>query len=161
MTMRRYTAIYAQMSSGRSETEGIQFSALSLALEHARAMAISAADLRVRNFNFYIIVSGALIAGYAKGPSWRWLTVLNVAGMFASALFFCLDIRGGGLYRRCAHQLMILEPLVWAQAGVPGWKPLPTDGSSRFLSHTWIYRSFFLVIGVCWMAALILTLIAK
>lgn len=109
-----YTAI-CTCASG--DTTGDVFNALAVALEHAPDHGIGCGIFACAISISFVIVSGALIAGNAKGPSWRWPTVLNVAGIFATALFFCLDIRGGGLYRRFSHQLMILEPLVWDRAG--------------------------------------------
>lgn len=36
------------------------------ALDHARAMAIQASDIRMKNFNFFLIVMGVIIAAYEK-----------------------------------------------------------------------------------------------
>jgi hypothetical protein len=123
--------------------------AVRAALDHARGMVISQADLRMRNFNFYTVITGALAAAYASktiSPGW----VIAIAGTLASVMFFGLDVRGYGLHQRSVNQLAILEPLVWEQAGVPGWTPIPR---TSIASHKWIYRTFFAITGCAWVAA--------
>jgi hypothetical protein len=120
--------------------------ALIAALNHAQTMANQASEVRMRNFNFFVAITGALIAGYAKLPA-AWSPVLGLVGMLTSVLFFGLDVRGRGLLKRSIDQLVLLEPLVWERAAVRGWSPIPRDGGSRFLSHNWIYKTFFVIVG--------------
>jgi hypothetical protein len=77
--------------------------ALISALDHARAMVNQASEVRMRNFNFFIIITGALVAGYGR-PAWAWNIILCSAGILASLLFFGLDIRGYGLCHRSVDQ---------------------------------------------------------
>ena len=128
-------------------TYNVDLTALVAALNHARDMANHASDLRMRNFNYFVILSGILFTGHAQLPV-IWSPLLGAAGAVISALFFGLDVRGRGLHRRSVDQLAILEPILWQRAGVSGWSPIPRHGGSRFLSHNWIYKSFFAMVGL-------------
>jgi hypothetical protein len=136
----------AAIDSGTAESKG-ELAALLAALDHARTMANFASDLRMRNFNFFIVVAGALIAGLAQLPA-AWSPVVGIAGAITSVLFLGLDIRGRGLAKRSIDQLVLLEPIVWQRAGVHGWTQIPRHGGSRFLNHQWIYRTFFVIVGL-------------
>ena len=116
------------------------------ALSHARSMANYASDVRMRNFNFFIVITGALITGQTQ-LSVVWSPVLAVAGVITSVFFFGLDVRVRGIHKRSIDQLAILEPMIWQQAGIEGWSPRPRHGGKLFVSHTWIYRAFFLIAG--------------
>lgn len=143
------------------QTDG-DLKALTSALDHARGMTNQSSELRTKNFNFFVIIAAALVAGYTRpSPSWGWMVVFDLAGIFTSVLFFCLDIRGYGLHQRSVDQLTVLEPLVWDRAGILGWKPIPRHGGIRFLSHRWLYRTFFAVVGVSWALALVLNLLKR
>jgi hypothetical protein len=132
---------------GTKSTSSVDSSELLAALTHAREMANHAADLRMRNFNFFVVFSGILFAGLAQLPI-AWSPILGVAGAVTSALFVGLDVRGRGLHRRCIDQLAILEPIVWERAGISGWSPIPRHGGAWFLSHNWIYKTFFVMVGL-------------
>lgn len=127
--------------------------ALTSALDHARAMANFAGEVRTNNFNFFVLITGGLVTGYANLPS-GWRIALELGGVVSSLLFILLDVREYGLTRRSVDQLLILEPLVWQRAGLTGWKPIPLHGGIRVVSYRWIYRTFFAVIGVGWFLAL-------
>jgi hypothetical protein len=123
-------------------------------------MVNQASEVRMRNFNFFIIITGALVAGYGR-PAWAWNIILCSAGILASLLFFGLDIRGYGLCHRSVDQLRILEPLLWERAGVQGWTAIPRYGGIWFISHKWLYRSFFVITCTAWITALTFSLLGK
>ena len=110
-------------------------------------MANFGSDVRMRNFNFFIVLTGALIAGLAQLPA-VWSPVVGIAGAITSVLFFALDVRGRGLVKRSIDQLVLLEPIVWQRAGIQGWTQIPRHGGIRILNHQWIYRAFFVIVGV-------------
>src|SRR5262245_7791697 len=97
------------------------------ALDHARTMANYAADVRMRNFDFFVVITAALLAGQAQFDVW-WSPILGASGVITSVFFFGLDVRGRGLHKRSIDQLAALEPVIWQQAGVEGWSPIPRDG---------------------------------
>lgn len=133
--------------------------ALTSALDHARTMANQAAEVRMRNFYFFLVITGALVTGCMKPPSWEWVIVFDVAGILSSLLFFGLDVRGRELHTRSIDQIAELEPRLWNFAGMGDkWTPIPRGG---IISHKWIYRTFFGIIGVAWATALIVTLTRK
>jgi hypothetical protein len=146
----------ATTSAGPSADE---FRALTSALDHARAMVIATADLRTKNFNFYLVITGVLVAGYAKPSNAHWPLVFAIAGIVSSILFFGLDVRGSSFNRHSADQMAILEPLVWERACIRElWTPIPHDGGLRIISHKWISRMFFAVTTTAWIIALVLSL---
>lgn len=128
--------------------------ALFAALEHARVMANWAAEVRMRNFNFYILLTGALVTGYTQLPV-KWWMVLALAGTFTSALFVGLDIRVYGLLKRSMDQLKVLESALWQLAELE-WQPIPQHGGMQWISHTWIYRTFFVSVGIMSIVAFVL-----
>ena len=100
----------------------------------------------MRNFNFFVLLTAAMLAGHAQLPA-PWSPILGFSGIIINALFFALDVRGRGLLERSIDQLTLLEPLVWKKAGVSGWSAIPRHGGARFISHKWLYRIFFVTIG--------------
>lgn len=148
------------MTDTISNAQSDDLKALTSALDHARTMANQAVEVRMRNFNFFIIITGALVAGYGR-PAWAWNVIFDVAGIMASLLFFGLDIRGYGLHRRYMDQLRILEPILWKRAGIFERISIPAHEGFRFLSHRWLYRTFFIIIGTAWATALVIGLLGK
>jgi len=110
-------------------------------------MANFASEVRMRNFNFFVVITGALITGFAQLPA-VWSPVVGFAGVLTSVLFLGLDIRGRGLVKRSIDQLELLEPIVWERAAVQGWSHIPRHGGCQLISHNWIYRTFFIVVGL-------------
>jgi hypothetical protein len=121
---------------------------LAAALEHAREMANFAAEVRMRNFNFFLVIGGALAAGYVQMGEQMVRMALGIAGVLLSLLFLGLDIRGHQLVQRATRHLDAIEPVVWAKAGLPTPVPYPHTGRLRMLTHAWIYRTLFGVVGV-------------
>ena len=98
----------------------------------------------MRNFNFFVVLTAAMLAGVAQLPP-KWRPVLGFAGALTSLLFFGLDVRGNRLLKRSLDQLAVIEPLVWKHAGVAGWSAVPRQ---TLLSHKWLYRAFIVVVGL-------------
>lgn len=139
--------------------DGSDLRALTSALDHARTMTNHSSEIRMRNFNFFILVTAALIAGEAKPPSRGWSMVFGAAGIVSSILFFFLDVRGYGMLRYNSRKIEILEPILWARAGITGWTPAPTHGGMKMISHRWIYRTFFVLVGLAWAVALTFSIV--
>lgn len=129
------------------------------ALDHARGMANFASEVRMRNFNFYIVIVGALVTGhlYLK-ESWA-LIVLGASGCVVSVFFFGLDLRMRAILKRSIDQLDIIEPEVWSRAEISGWRSNIRSGPVKFASHQWIYRSFFVLTGLGSFALLVRSLL--
>jgi hypothetical protein len=142
-----------QVTETTPNAESGDLKALTSALDHARSMANQAAEVRMRNFNFFIVITGALVAGYGR-PAWAW-------NVMASLFFLGLDVRGYGLQRRSVDQLTILEPLLWERGGIPGWTAIPRHGGLRIISHRWIYQTFCVIVGTAWATALTINLLGR
>ena len=97
---------------------GDELKALCAGLDHARTLVIASHDVRMRNFNFFVLITAALMTGYTR-QSWGWLVVLDLAGIVSSLSFFALDIRGAGIHKRAGDLVRSLEPIVWESASVP------------------------------------------
>ena len=114
-------------------------------------MVIERADVRMRTFNFFIVLTGALVAGYLKQSSNEWLIIFPAAGILSTVLFYCLELRGRDFHRHWGGQLDVVEERLWALAGLQ-WKSgtLP----DRRISHRRIYRTLFAIVAVAWSVAL-------
>ena len=121
-------------------------------LEHARTMAINASGIRQQNFNFFLILTGALVAAYMQvGVAWkaRWI---GAAGFVVSVLFIGLDIRGKRLLRVAQRQLIEVE----THLGFSMERDAARIASQRWLwtltTHTWIYRAMFVIAAIAFVA---------
>ena len=79
------------------------------ALNHSRELLIHAAQLRVRNFNFFLIIISVLIAtAYQVAVPMAYIG-LSFAGLIASLLFLVLDIRQFRLIKDARHNVEKFE----------------------------------------------------
>jgi hypothetical protein len=88
------------MTQGERVNDGISedgklgdLAALTSALDHAGSMTQQAQEVRMRNFSFFVVIIGALVARYGRS-AWTWNLICGVAGIAASLLFLGLDLRG-------------------------------------------------------------------
>jgi hypothetical protein len=105
-------------------------------LEHARTRALHTADLRTKNFNFFIVIAGALVAAYANFSHEYKGLMIGLFGAFVSAIFFGLDVRGRRVLDACLDALRSAE----ADLGVPIETKL--DSSNR----SWLTHHLFTVL---------------
>jgi hypothetical protein len=126
--------------------------ALQNVLEHAREMANHSDEIRMRNFNFFILLMAALFTGFDKSNAASWKYAISLT----SLIFWGLDIRGGELLKYNREKIEITEPLLWKAAGLTGWKPIPSFTGIKFISHKYLYRTMFIGFGVAWIAILLL-----
>lgn len=129
------------------------------ALEHAREMANFASEVRMKNFNFFIVIVGALVTGHICVEKDYVPFVLGFVGVLTSIFFLFLDIRARELLKRSIDQLDLIEPKIWKLANLEGWSGNIRSGPIRIISHKWIYRSFFTLTGICSLAILILEIL--
>ena len=73
--------------------------AATAALDHARSMANYSAEVRMRSFNFFVVITAALLTGLAQLPE-RWSLILGVGGAIVALFFYGLDVRARGLHKR-------------------------------------------------------------
>jgi hypothetical protein len=114
-------------------------------LDHARAMVIYASELRMKNFNFFIVIMGVIVAAYVNvgRVTARW--VLGAVGVFVSVAFLLLDIRGRELLNAAKKELSLkeLELGISIQATIlqsRTGKPL-----KKIISHTFVYRAIYIL----------------
>lgn len=128
------------------------------ALDHARAMAIHASDIRMKNFSFFLIVMGVIIAAYEKVGRENARVLLGGVGMLVSAVFLLLEIRGRELLDAAQRELRVRE----SELGISIRTNLLQTREERFIakviSHTFVYRAIF-VLGI--VLSLTLTIVSK
>lgn len=115
------------------------------ALDHARAMEIHASDIRMKNFSFFLIVMGVMIAAYEKVGRENARLLLGGVGMLVSAAFLLLEIRGRELLDAAQKELMLRE----SEIGISIRTNLLQTGDGRFMakviSHPFVYRAIFVL----------------
>jgi len=111
-----------------------------IALGHARELMIHDSELRVKNFNFFLIIAGAALTAYFNIKDFQ--VPIALAGMFVGLAFLILDIRGRQLLDTTSTALISAEE---ALAISPS--PIRQEESGRFMakliSHTFVYRSLY------------------
>jgi hypothetical protein len=114
-------------------------------LDHARAMVIYASELRMKNFNFFLVIMGVVVAAYVNvgRVNVRW--VLGAVGVLVSVAFFLLDIRGRELLDAAKKELSLkeLELGISIQATIlqsRTGKPI-----KKIVSHTFVYRAIYIL----------------
>jgi hypothetical protein len=129
-----------------------------VALDHARAMAIQAADIRMKNFNFFLIVMGVIIASYEKVGRENARLALGGVGMLVSLAFLLLEMRGRELLDAAQEELTLRE----SELGISIRTKLLQGRDGKFMtkamSHTFVYRAIF-VLGV--VLSLTLAIVSK
>ena len=135
-----------------SETEVIHddVNASAASLGHARTMLIHFAEQRIKNFNFFLIVSGVLIASYAKNYSEGGNYLIAIAGIVISLLFLLLDFRTLQLIKDARNDLEVFEKRFGLTIHAVDQLPDKSrkkggSGRSRFRSHTFVYRTVFIL----------------
>jgi hypothetical protein len=113
------------------------------ALGHAQAMTTHASDLRMKNFNFFIVIMGIVIAGYVKLGSDSSIHAIGICGTLVSLGFLVLDFRGRELLDAAKAELALRE----AALGISIQARLVQAKRSRYLaalvSHTFVYRLIY------------------
>ena len=119
-------------------TDG-DLTALSATVNHVRDLAIHTANLRTKNFNFFILLSGLLFTGQAK-LSAKLAGQLGWAGATTAIIFLALDYRGAGLLRRHQQQMQLLEPILWDRAAGAGEEREGVEDAPDWGMRAWEIR---------------------
>lgn len=132
------------------------------ALTHVRTLHIWWADLRARNFNYFILLTGALIAAMAQEPAPGLLRGVVLAGVLISAVFFLLDLRVWELIGDSRAEMLRLEDYFelhlfqreWTTAA-PG--EAPAQHRKSMITNTVLYRSVTGGMALVWLLLLALS----
>lgn len=130
------------------------------ALDHARAMLIFSAELRVKNFNFFVVLMVALVAAYSRVQRPWLLVLIATACGIISILFFLLDVRTCELIQDARGDLLRLEPSFGiTMHNIDAWKDpergYPTAARRRMITHTVLYRAIFGIAYVLSLAGIV------
>ncbi|TNJ38893.1 hypothetical protein FGF66_07140, partial [Chlorobaculum thiosulfatiphilum] len=128
--------------------EEIAANALFATLAQSREMAKLAITIRVKNFNFFVIIVGALVSGNAYFSTKEATILLGIVGFVVGLMFLLLDIRMRLVLERSIDHLEILEQKVWALAGINGWTKHIRGDSTKYINHQWIYRALFIMTSI-------------
>jgi hypothetical protein len=118
------------------------------ALSHVRDMHEMFAELRTKNFNFFIVIVAAAIAGAAGVTEKSNLTLQYVSSLAAAVsciIFFGIEKRTVEMLGDARQELERIEPL----AGVNLSRRDKWTGPGRrrrYVSHTWLYTSAFMIV---------------
>lgn len=134
------------------------------ALNHSRELLIHAAQLRVRNFNFFLIIISVLIATAYHVTVPMADIVLSFAGLIASLLFLVLDIRQFRLIKDARHNVEKFEKKFGiivhevdqirdSAFNIPGSK------RKRIFTTTVAYRTILILCAVVSIVCLMISLI--
>lgn len=115
------------------------------ALDHARAMTTQASELRTKNFNFFLVIMGVIMAAYVNVGRENARLALCAIGVLVSLVFLLLDIRGRELLDAAKKELAVkeLELGITIQATLQQMrigKPI-----RKLISHTFVYRVIYIV----------------
>ncbi|HSS21214.1 MAG TPA: hypothetical protein VLL54_14165 [Pyrinomonadaceae bacterium] len=115
------------------------------ALDHARALMIHASDIRMKNFNFFLVIMGVVVTAYLTLGRENARLILGGVGMLVSLAFLLLDIRGRQLLDAADNELIrrelelgisIRSALLQAKAG---------KLIKKAISHTFVYRAIYMI----------------
>jgi len=114
-------------------------------LQHARSMLIEAASIRMKNFNFFLLMIGGLIAIYTSNQQLNNDIKILISGFafILSVLFFLLDIRGKKILIASRLELFKIEQQ-YNMFLTKEFKPQKI----KIISHTFIYRFIFSLIAI-------------
>ena len=125
------------------------------ALNHARAMLIHAAEMRVKNFNFFLVTSGILLAAVVRGITPAGLVFISIIGFLLNFVFFILDVRSFALIKDARADLYHLEPKFGIT--IHGVDQLPDahrkiagTARNRIISHSFSYRAMYFIMALLW-----------
>lgn len=115
------------------------------ALDHARVMTIHASELRTKNFNFFIIIMGVVLAAYTNVSRGDAKLTLCAVGALISLAFLLLDVRGRNLLDAAKKELILreLELRITIQSTLQqavSQKPI-----RKIISHTSVYRTIYIL----------------
>jgi hypothetical protein len=135
----------------------------SAALEHVRAFHLWAADLRVKNFGFFILIAGAMTGATVKLLEQFDLTPMFIMGVAAGVLFFIIDVRTMELIKDARLEEYSLESyfgvgLHTADKLQDKKRGVSASGRNRLASHTFVYRLTYLgtsMISIAFLTGLI------
>ena len=129
----------------KSEAAAIAF------LDHTRTMLIHTAGLRVKNFNFFLVFAGIIVAAFTKIGDPQILRIIAGIGLMLSAVFYILDVRNFQQIRDIRDDLEKIEPKFGISIHTVDQVPDPSrgkKGANRFhfvISHTFGFRAIFVL----------------
>lgn len=109
-------------------------------IDHARNMYLHASNLRMKNFNFFLVVLGGIIAVYSSDSTQLLKIITSTVGILLGSLFYILDIRGKILLITAADALSKVEKKL--EMNIVDQRNLST---SKIISHTFVYRLIYIL----------------
>jgi len=117
----------------------------SFLIDHARTMFLNASDVRMRNFNFFLVIVGALVALYSTRIQFAVINpVISVSGFVFSILFYILDVRSKQLLNAAHGELKQHEK----NAGINIIGKIHFS-TFHLISHTFVYRFIYISVMIC------------
>ena len=111
-------------------------------LEYARSLYLHASSLRMKNFNYFLIILAGSIALHSNIKSQSMYTITYLAGMLLGMLFILLDMRGKKLLLSASSELIKIEEAI--DINIIKKRDLDTF---QLMSHTFVYRAVYLTVS--------------
>ena len=116
-----------------------------VALDHARAMVINASDLRMKNFNFFLIIMGVVMTAYVNVGTENARLGLGAVGVLVSLAFLLLDLRGRELLDAAYKELTLRESALGISIRDAILEARKGKFIKKAISHTFVYRAIYLL----------------
>lgn len=118
-------------------------------LNHSRTMLIHAANVRLKNFNFFLVASGLIILAFTNVVDPLIVIIIAGLGFGLSIIFILLDIRTYQLIKVALIELKEIEPRFYIIDKAPNAiRETVPAGGFRIISHTFGYRAIYLMMAV-------------
>lgn len=130
-----------------------------IALNHAREMTFHASGLRIKNFNFFLVIMGVLVAAFIKlnqsnnQSNTAW--VISFLGVIVSIAFWLLDIRGKEVLDAANAELLDREEALWISIHKNIFKKSKRRCLRKAVSYTYVFRGLYFIGFGIWLLLLI------
>jgi len=121
-------------------------------------MLLSPVELRVKNFNFFLVIVGAIVLALRQWDDSGIRALLSLVGASLGVVFLLLDARTFQLIKDARHDLYRIEKLFGitihdVDRVADPRRDVVASGRLRIRSHTFCYRFVFVLVTVLFAAA--------
>lgn len=122
-------------------------------LNHARTMLIHAAELRTKNFNYFLILTGIIILAFTRIEHIFAIQVIASIGIVISGVFIILDFRTKQLIKDARYPLYETEKRFGMTIHYDDRlrdvnRKIKASGRVRIISHTFGFQAVFVVVCI-------------
>jgi hypothetical protein len=108
-------------------------------------MVFNASDLRIKNFNFFLIIIGVVMTAYINIGKENARLGLGAVGVLVSLSFLVLDLRGRELLDAAYKELTLRELALGISIRDAILEGRKGKLIKKAISHTFVYRTIYLL----------------